>query len=388
VKWSSNKNLSLYFLYGISFLTQMIIGLTGIAVPIYANQNGASPLQVGLIGSAGGLIYSFMPFVSGVLSDRFKRKLFISGSMILYSFSCILYIFIEDPVGLMFIKILEWLSVSIFWPAVESLITDSSKRKIEESLRRFNISWGLGMIIGPILGGVLISVLSIRAPFFFSFFISVFFGLGSIFIVVERDKKREFDYKSNPIIVDRSNNSNHSIFLGISSIFLFSSITGIILTLFPSYATDLGISAFDIGFITFTFGITRTIAFYQANRLESRIGKLNMFIIGSLILCFGSLLTYLSSTVMMFILCFLIYGFGSGVSYAASISFILRKWGESKGYAAGVFESLIGLGFFVSPLVGGFLSESVPKASYIYGLILSLSVLSIHLSVKIKNRNV
>jgi len=60
----------------------MLAGVVGIAVPIYAKLQGASHFLVGLIGAAGGSIYSFMPFVSGRLSDRLNRKAFISGSLI------------------------------------------------------------------------------------------------------------------------------------------------------------------------------------------------------------------------------------------------------------------------------------------------------------------
>ncbi|KYH40523.1 MAG: MFS transporter permease [Candidatus Bathyarchaeota archaeon B63] len=81
-------------------------------------------------------------------------------------------------------------------------------------------------------------------------------------------------------------------------------------------------------------------------------------------------------------LSFLIFGFGAGVSYAASIAYILRWKRTSRGYSAGVFESLIGVGYLIGPLLGGFLSEFAGNAPYIYVFLMSLTVLVILLRCK------
>jgi len=79
------------------------------------------------------------------------------------------------------------------------------------------------------------------------------------------------------------------------------------------------------------------------------------------------------------LICFLIFGFGAGISYAASITFVLKWRKSSRGYAAGVFESLIGVGYFLGPLIGGFLSEFAGNVPYIYGFLLSIVVFLIQL---------
>jgi MFS family permease len=351
----------------------MNVGAVGISVPIYANRLGASPFLVGIIGSVGGLIYSFMPLVSGVLSDKFRRKAFILASLFSYGFSCLLYNFTEDPFMLVFINILQGFSISAFWPAMEALIADSAEMRLEKAMRRFNVSWGFAVIIGPMLGGVLISMLSIKAPFLLSSLISFFSGLLVLAFVVEPSGRRREKVQSKFELKDNGETQG-SITTAIASIFLFSSIVGIIFALFPSYATDLRILPFEIGSIAFAFGVSRTVTFYQANRIEAKLGKLGMFLLGSLALTIGSVLTFITTNVLMFIACFIILGFGSSLSYATSITFILERWGSSRGYAAGVFESLIGLGFFSGPLIGGMISEYAPNAPYLYGFILGLTV--------------
>jgi MFS family permease len=109
-----------------------------------------------------------------------------------------------------------------------------------------------------------------------------------------------------------------------------------------------------------------------------------MFLLGSLVLAGASIVTFSSTNIFLFLLSFFIFGFGSGVTYSNCIFFILNLWGKKKGYAAGVFESIIGLGYFVGPLVGGAISEFSPNLPYLYGSGLSLVVFFLHLILKNK----
>jgi len=113
----------------------MLVGVVSITVPIYATLLGATLFLVGIIGSAGGLIYSFMPLVSGVLCDKFGRKIFISASFSSYGLSCFLYSLVEEPLMLIPIRLVEWISVAALWPAVESLIADSAPARLEDALK-------------------------------------------------------------------------------------------------------------------------------------------------------------------------------------------------------------------------------------------------------------
>jgi len=381
-KENKRRAFSLRFLFVVTFSGQMIMGIVGLSVPIYANFLGASQFIVGLIGSAGGLIYSFMPLVSGTLSDRFNRKAFVGASLIAYGFSCLLYPLVEEPSMLVFIKILEWLAVATFWPAIEALIVDSNEERLEVPLQRFNVSWGSAMVIGPIIGGALISVYSVKAPFLLALLIAFSTGLLS-FIIIKEPPRRVVNIAQQPTVNSKDNTEEedfmgrHAIIIVLSSIFLFSSVDGIILSLFPAYATELGIPAYEIGLITFAFGAARVVTFFQANGIEAKIGKLRMFLIGSMVLAFASFLIYESLSTVMFTICFLFFGFASGITYAPAIAFVLKRWGGTRGAAAGIFESLIGVGFFIGPLTGGIVSVYASNAPYILSFIVSIAVFAI-----------
>ena len=374
--------VSLQFLFVAAFLVQMITGVVGITVPIYADSLGASPFLLGVIGAAGGLIYSFMPLVSGILSDKFTRKAFISASMASYTSACLLYILSEEPSSLIFIKIIEWLSIAAFWPTLEALIADSSEERLEEALKKFNIAWGSAMVIGPTIGGAMISGYSVKAPFFLSFVITFLLGLLSLVFVKGPSREPRKTAKTSQVM--KNSPSQDSILNALSSIFLFSSLIGIVTSLFPAYATSLGIPAYEVGLMMFAFGAARTVTFYKAYRIEAKVQKMGMFLGGSLVLALGSFLVANSYTTPVFTACFLIFGFGTGISYAASISHILRRWGSSRGYAAGLFESLVGTGYFVGPLIGGIVSEYSSNAPYLLGSLLSIVIFAFQLALSMR----
>jgi MFS family permease len=370
-KLKGNEKSTSIFLLTSTFLMQMLTGIVGISVPIYAAELGASPLILGFIGAAGGLIYSFMPLVSGVLSDKFGRKTFISISISLYGLSCLLYSIVEDPYMLIPVKALEWISVAIFWPSVEALLTETSEIKIEETFRRFNLSWGSATIVGPMIGGSLISTLGIKTPFIISLIIS--FSLTPLSIITVKEKsKRELVVKHE--IHTSTRNNSIPIVGAITEILLFSSIGGVIFNLFPAYAASLGIPAYIVGLIMLINGFFRLIAFLETYKIEVKFGRHNIFIAGSLMMALGSALTAIGSTTLLFTVSFAFFGFGSGMLYASSIATLLKDWGSEKGYASGLFESLIGVGYFLGSLIGGFISEYSPNAPYILSLFMSLTV--------------
>ncbi|MBO3802378.1 MAG: MFS transporter [Candidatus Brockarchaeota archaeon] len=364
-------------------MVQSIMGITTIAVPIYADSLGASPFLLGIIGGAGGLMNSFVPLVSGALSDRFRRKGFMTFSMCLCSLSCLLYYFSEDPFKLVAIKMLESVSLASFWPIVEALISDASGENLDESLRKFNVSWGSAMVVGPFIGGGLISAFSPKAPFVFALAIAAFVGSASPALVKE-PRKRPAAAGSEGRDSSRKNGAEAPIAISLASIFLFSSLGGIVFSLFPAYATNLGIPAYEVGLIMLAWGVARVATFYGSTEIEKRFSKKGMFVAGSSMLAAASFLIAKSLDFYSFVACFLVFGFGGGISYSASISSILGRWSFSRGYAAGLFESLIGVGYFLGPLMGGAISTYGTDSPYVFGSFLGLAVLAIQIAVYAK----
>ncbi|MEM0313326.1 MAG: MFS transporter [Candidatus Bathyarchaeia archaeon] len=365
-------------------MMQLLIGVVGITVPIYAVGLGASPLLLGIIGATGGFIYSFMPFVSGVLSDRIKRRIFIFTSIFLYGLANFLYFLAESPLMLLPIKALEWVSVAIFWPSAEALLTDFSGEKLEVNLRKFNLSWSSGTIAGPIIGGILISLTGIKTPFV----LSSAFAFALSFLALAKIKEATCEETDMQKEVNQKCSEKVPITTAVTAVVLFSSISGIIYNLFPAHATSLGIPAHEVGLILLANGLFRMVAFVEAYRIEAKIGMSNIFLTGSLIIASASAITLISSTTIMFFSAFSIFGLGMGLLYATSIARILRGWGAAKGHAAGIFESFIGLGNLLGSSTGGLLSEYVTlNAPYMLIFIASLALFIYHAGCSLRRKD-
>ncbi|MEM2522972.1 MAG: MFS transporter [Candidatus Bathyarchaeia archaeon] len=368
---------SLGFLLASCFMVQMLVGFVGLAVPIYAAGMGASPLLVGVIGAMGGLTYSFMPLVAGFLSDRVRRKSLLLAAMLVYGFACIIYLLTQTPDMLIPVKVVEWIAVATFWPSAEALLAELSQDRIERNLRRFNLSWGSATIIGPIIGGALISLLGVKTPFTVSAAGSFILALTSAAKIKEPPKgdlklKHEAGQPEN-------HGSKESIIPAVVAIILFAFIGGVIYNLFPAQATGLGIPAYEIGLIMFANGLFRLLAFTQAYKVEAKIGRTRVFLTGALTLAAASALTAASSTTLLFASAFAIFGFGMGMLYASSIAHILKSRSHARGYAAGIFESLLGVGTLLGSSTGGMASEYYAQnAPYILCLLLSLAAALYH----------
>ncbi|MEM2459625.1 MAG: MFS transporter [Candidatus Bathyarchaeia archaeon] len=354
------------------FLMQMVMGIVSITTPIYAASLGASQLLLGVIGAAGGLIYSFMPFAMGIISDKIRRRIPIIGSMLLYGVSCIIYILISEPLMLVPIKAIELLATAMFWPSIEAMLVEVDSRAVEETLRRFNLSWSSAAIIGPVIGGMLISLCGVKSSFILSSAVSLTLAITSSILVIEPLKEEKRQKLDHPRLKGADLNQ---IVMAVAAILLFSFILGIIFNLFPAHAVLLGIPAYEAGIAIFINGLARFLTFSEAYRVEEKIGKIKMFIIGSTAMVFASAIAMISSTTITFSVAFAIYGFGAGILYAASISLIMRWASHAKGYGAGLFESLIGVGYLTGSLSGGAVAEYITiNAPYMLSLILSMVI--------------
>lgn len=368
------SDLALTFTLASSFLVQMVVGITGIIVPLFAKHMGATPLLLGFIGAAGGLTYTFMPLISGMLSDKFKRKTFITLSTLLYGLSCIFYAMAENPHILIPIRALEWCSIALFWPSAEALLAEVGGKRIDETLEKFNLSWGSAMIVAPMIGGLLVNALGADSKIPFISLSIILFALSCSSIPAIREGKEKPISRERRGKTERERLNAHVI-IAVIAIFLFAFVGGIIFNLFPAYAVDLDVSASEIGLIMLFNGLFRLAAFLQAYRIESKIGEGRIFLMGSAAMSLALALTALGRTTLAFLAALSIMGFGAGILYAESISIMLKNWRHARGYAAGLFESLIGTGYFLGSLLGGVVADKyAPNAPYILGFLASLAV--------------
>jgi len=82
---------------------------------------------------------------------------------------------------------------------------------------------------------------------------------------------------------------------------------------------------------------------------------------------------------------FAIFGLGQGMAYSTAILLVLKGSGSRRGKVAGQFESTVGVGFFIGPLVGGIFYQVGGAYPYFFGALVSLSIVASQLFIMLRH---
>jgi len=366
------------------FLNQMCLGVVFIATPILALEMKASPFLIGLIGAGGGAAYAVMTRIFGSASDRFSRKKLLFVAAVVQAFSMLLSFSSRDPYQLIFARLVLSIGAALFWPLSEAYIGDlAGADQLGRVLIGYNVSWGSATIVGPQLGGLLITWFFIRSPFLVAF---TFFSLAAVLLLI-----------GTKVNIDKSHRIPHlneggklvqegSKVFPLIYAFLYGFNGAILNALFPAYATQLGVSADLIGRMFLLSGLTQTLMFFLANRLQSKLGERVMLLLSPFFFICSLTMIGLTLATPLFFLGFVIFGLGQGMAYSAALFLVLKGSGSRRGKAAGLFESTLGIGFFTGPLVGGAIYEIGGAYPYIFGALVSFSIMASHLFILMLKR--
>ncbi|NTU93274.1 MAG: MFS transporter [Chlorobiaceae bacterium] len=151
------KKSPLVILFMTVLLDLIGFGIVLPLLPTYAKELGASPFMIGLIAA----IYSTMQFIFspiwGKLSDKIGRRPVMLSSIFLASLS---YAFFSQAVSLPLLILARALSGigSANISAAQASITDLTDSKTRSAaMGMLGAAFGIGFIIGPLIGGVLMT---------------------------------------------------------------------------------------------------------------------------------------------------------------------------------------------------------------------------------------
>lgn len=387
------RGLSKNLIYPVAFISQTALSVFSLSIPILAYELKSSPFEVGLVGGSMGFLYCFAPAIFGRTSDSLGRKSLVVAALLVYSCLGILFPLSRNILELLILGVLTGLSNSLLWPSLEALTVEVGG-DLEGALRNYNLSWGLGVILGPSIAGGLISLLGIEAPFLFVATISFPTALLVTLVLKEpriripiqdgnggHDYEREYKYEFKKERVQvrvqeeekkkikDSTSSSHLIALGIAALQGF--FTGILLSIFPAQAVAANVSPWEIGLATLLSGITRILAFYLIPILKPIFGRPPLLTIGIFFHSIAFFPLSIGFEPHLFYITFLLVGLASGITYATSLATLLEDEGR-RGGKAGSFESMIGLGYFLGPIIGGAAANLYVSCPYIICLALSL----------------
>jgi DHA1 family multidrug resistance protein-like MFS transporter len=152
-------------------VSTMLISMLGFGIvvpllPIYADQLGASALEIGLINAGFSLTLLIALPIMGRLSDRFGRKIFLCLGLTILTVASLGFIWAQTPIQLIVVRIFQGVGASMHLPIAEAYLGDITPKGQEGKwMGHFNAILFSSMSIGPLFGGVLTDLFSATTTF-------------------------------------------------------------------------------------------------------------------------------------------------------------------------------------------------------------------------------
>ena len=171
-------------------------------LPIYILALGGSNIAIGLLNGMDNLLSALYSFPGGYLSDRlgYKRALLIFNLISLFGYSIVILFPTWQAVILGAVFFISWTAISL--PATMDLVAavlPSNKRTMGVSMH--SLVRRIPMALGPLMGGVLITMYGERNGVRLAFIVAIFFGLVALVVqqVLIKDVRKTVKAEGNPL---------------------------------------------------------------------------------------------------------------------------------------------------------------------------------------------
>jgi len=340
-------------------LTGLIIGISyglhGPILPIFAkNVIGATYSELGLIGLANFVPYMFIPLFVGILLDRINNAYILAVGAAINSASIYLLSIAQSVPEIMGFRIMTGIAHAFFWPPCEAIISNESTEKNRvKNISWFTMFFVMGFMIGPLLGTAFLE--NIEVTYRILFQIAAFILAAAIItaLLASRKKiKKQHERFSFSAIKDMRK------FPEVITLLIFcTSAFGIILTIFPAFLNDKGMSTTDILYLYFAFGISRVISLALAGKFAKRTSQ--TLIAATLAVSIGLGISVVADSIIMFGIALVLMGFGFSIFFPLTLEIILSKTKKGiSGKIIGAYETIFGLGWAIGPTIGGPITQS------------------------------
>ena len=340
-------------------ITGLIIGISyglhGPILPIFAkNVIGATYSELGFIGLANFVPYMFIPLFVGILLDRINNAYILAIGAAINSASIYLLSIAQSVPEILGFRIITGVAHAFFWPPCEAIISNESTEKNRvKNISWFTMFFVMGFMIGPLIGTAFLENMEITYRILFQIAAFILAAAVITALLASRKKiKKQHERFSFSSIKDMKK------FPEVITLLIFcTSAFGIILTIFPAFLNDKGMSATDILYLYFAFGISRVISLALAGKFAKKTSQ--TLIAATLAVSIGLAISVVADSIIMFGIALVLMGFGFSIFFPLTLEIILSKTKKGiSGKIIGAYETIFGLGWAVGPTIGGPITQS------------------------------
>lgn len=336
-----------------SVVAFMGIGLVDpILKPIADNLN-ASPSQVSLLFTSYMAVMGVAMLITGVVSSRIGPKRTLLLGLVIIIAGAGLAGMSDTVMQIVGWRALWGLGNALFIATALATIVNSAKGSVAQAIILYEAALGLGIAIGPLVGGVLGSI-SWRGPFFGVSALMAFALVITAFLLPATPRAEHATTLADPFRALR-----HRGLLGVAItalLYNFGFFTLLAFTPFP-----LNMTAHQIGLIFFGWGLA--LAFTSvvvAPRLQHRFGTVRVLILN--LLAFTAVLTVMAvwtDSKAVLASGVVVAGLFIGINNTLITETVMKAAPVQRGVASAAYSFLRFGGAAVAPWLAGVLGEQV-----------------------------
>jgi MFS family permease len=326
-------------------------------IPLFAVTVRSSESELGFIALMYTLPSLFVPILIGKFLDRAKALRIIQLVAIAYALPTLLFLYASDFIQIAGIRAVQGFFGIAFWVAMEKELSDlapeGDKGRI---LAIYNMSWAWAFIVGPILGGYLIQEFDYKTAFLIAFLWQV----ATIVMLVALRPRRIADEDLQSVlssvqkkrVVSRRPWESSDLSAACLTSGVIGAVLGVLFSLFPAYATFVGFSALETGFLLLLFTASRLATFLGIGFITERVGEHKLMLAG-VILSVSVVILGLTIGAELLALGLVVLGVASGMGYTSGLTLVSHSPSDRRGSAIGRYEFSFNLGIALMSQLGG-----------------------------------
>ena len=350
------------------------------AIPLFAKTFQVNNAQIGAIISAFALARFAMGLPAGKLIDIFGERRVQTAGLLLVAVSTFASGLAMSYWQLLTYRALGGIGSVMFSVSASSLLM----RSVDDSIRgraqsTYNGGFLIGGIAGPAVGGIL-SVISLRVPFFVYAFTLVCAALVTSFFLSEKRFGISIKNKQDPDdrILLKDALKSYPFLAAMAISFLTNWVLfGLRNSILPLFAEEqLGVSTTTLGLGFTVAAIVQGIALVYVGKISDFRGRKFALLIGSFTLLSGVATIIISSNWWYYMLAMVLFGIGGAFEGTGASAVVGDLFGGKGGRVIALFQMAGDFGNIISPVLLGWL---VDAHSYRPAFIATAAVFSITL---------
>jgi MFS family permease len=329
-------------------------------LPLFAAALGAGPEMTGIvvaISTTTGLI-STPPI--GTLSDRYGRfRLLLIGTAF-FAFMPFLYLFIQTPAHLFFLRVIHGFATAIYGPVVSALVADMFQQRRGEYMGWYHSTRTASYLLGPLLGGFVLFYADFRMAWVAVGVLGLAAFLPAMTLRKTGHPPTRTEERTNPLTFVHYQllkvvKNPGLLSLGIVEASLYLGLRASKAFL-PLYAVSIGLNPAKIGLILSIQVAATLFAQPIGGYFSDRFGRRPVILTGLALVTVGLPLIFITQVFYVMALLSVVLGLGEAAIMPSIISLGTELCVQGNyGSTLGVLDAMDNIGKALGPIIAGLL---------------------------------